>query len=511
MKKLLLLASLFTINKYFSQCIGNEPVINLGNDTILCQGQSLSLIAPNGYDEYIWSNGFTASNINVNSPGTYYVTATVINGTNELVVNGDFENGNTGFTSNYTYVSNPSAIALWDPGKYSIGNNPQSYHSNFNNCSDYSTTGTGKMYIANGASTPNTIVWSQTINVQTNTNYNFSAWVMNVVNGSTPAILQFSINGTQIGNVFSPLSGLCNWSQFFVLWNSSSNTTATISIINQNTIDDGNDFALDDISFIPYCQNTDTIVVQYDTLAVNLQNQLTFCSYEKKSLTAIANYPSSTFEWNTNETTSSIYPKNSGLYTVNVTSPNNCTITEQSTVTINQAPVADFSFTPNNGIVPVTVDFTNTSQDGYIYYWDFGNDSLKATDQMNGYTMTYTEEGNYEAVLIVHDMFGCKDTTKKTIIVLDPVVLETANVFTPNGDLANDVYQFKMDNITNLNLTITNRWGNVVKIISKPEEVWDGKDLKGNEVIDGVYFYTYDAVGKNNETFSGQGFIHLTR
>ena len=39
------------------------------------------------------------------------------------------------------------------------------------------------------------------------------------------------------------------WEQFYELWYSDNATTATITILNQNTNGDGNDFGLDDISF----------------------------------------------------------------------------------------------------------------------------------------------------------------------------------------------------------------------------------------------------------------------
>ncbi|MBI3259141.1 MAG: hypothetical protein HYZ54_06685, partial [Ignavibacteriae bacterium] len=41
--------------------------------------------------------------------------------------------------------------------------------------------------------------------------------------------------------------------RFFVTWNSGNNTTANICIVNQNTIPAGNDFGLDDITFIEIC------------------------------------------------------------------------------------------------------------------------------------------------------------------------------------------------------------------------------------------------------------------
>jgi gliding motility-associated-like protein len=116
------------------------------------------------------------------------------------------------------------------------------------------------MMIVNGAGTPNTSVWCETINVLPNTNYAFSCWVASVAAGS-PAVLQFSINGNTIGSSFNAPAATCQWAQFYSTWNSGSNTTANICIVNQNTTGGGNDFALDDINFVGLCDATDTVVV----------------------------------------------------------------------------------------------------------------------------------------------------------------------------------------------------------------------------------------------------------
>ncbi|HLG35901.1 MAG TPA: gliding motility-associated C-terminal domain-containing protein [Bacteroidia bacterium] len=52
----------------------NSPLANLGNDTILCQGQTITLNGGSAAS-YLWSNGSTASSINVSVSGTYWVQA----------------------------------------------------------------------------------------------------------------------------------------------------------------------------------------------------------------------------------------------------------------------------------------------------------------------------------------------------------------------------------------------------------------------------------------------------
>jgi len=70
------------------------------------------------------------------------------------------------------------------------------------------------------------------------------------VNADNPAILQFSINDEQLGQRFTAEFDVCQWRQFYELWESGDTTTAEICIVNRNEDRNGNDFALDDFLFV---------------------------------------------------------------------------------------------------------------------------------------------------------------------------------------------------------------------------------------------------------------------
>ncbi len=160
----------------------------------------------------------------------------------ESVVNGDFNQGNVGFTSDYEYNSN-----LWNEGTYYVDYDASLHHENFHGLGHGDT---GNFMIVNGATTPGTKVWTEQITVNPNTYYAFSTWVCTIGgSASQVALLQFSINHQQIGDIFSAPAEQYTWLQFYELWYSGNSTTATITILNQNTGGDGNDFGLDDISF----------------------------------------------------------------------------------------------------------------------------------------------------------------------------------------------------------------------------------------------------------------------
>lgn len=83
-------------------------------------------------------------------------------GTN-LVSNGDFESGNSGFGSGHNYIANTGPFTLGAPVTYAVGTSPKNYHSGWTAFGDH-TTGTGKMMIVNGDDVaPPAVVWEQDV------------------------------------------------------------------------------------------------------------------------------------------------------------------------------------------------------------------------------------------------------------------------------------------------------------------------------------------------------------
>src|SRR5690554_2822899 len=74
---------------------------NLGNDTILCSGNSLQfdLSGLQNNPSIVWENGTTNPIRTVTNAGVYSVETKYLS--NNLVINGDFEQGNTGFLTDY--------------------------------------------------------------------------------------------------------------------------------------------------------------------------------------------------------------------------------------------------------------------------------------------------------------------------------------------------------------------------------------------------------------------------
>lgn len=316
----------------FTLTIGNIPEVNLGNDTTLCTGQTMWLNAGT-YDTYLWNNGSTNATKYVSQPGTYWVKVGTL-GDNQIV-NGDFEQGNTGFSTNYTPGNGGPWGLLSNPGTYAITTSPNLVHNNFNSCTDHTPAPGQNQLVVNGAATANTNVWCQTIPVQPNTTYQFGTWTTSVESNQPVAQLQFSINGTQLGSVFSPSAQGCSWSQFTQNWSSGMTTSAQICIVNQNTSGGGNDFAIDDITFKPICYSYDTIIVQYSAPpTVNLGPDQFVC--EGTTVTLDVGNAGMNYLWNTTETTQTIDITTGGTYSVTVTNPNNCSASDNVVITYEQ-------------------------------------------------------------------------------------------------------------------------------------------------------------------------------
>ncbi len=364
--------------------------IDAGPNVAICDGSTAQLNATGGLS-YLWSPAVGLSNASISNPvanpsvtTTYYANSIVPVG--NMIINGDFNSGNTGFSSQYFY-----SIDLSPEGFYYVGTNPSVCNGGFNACPDH-TTGSSNMMIVNGAPTANTDVWCESVSVSPNTNYNFSTWVCNLdASGGNLALLQFSINGQPLSTPFG-VPSVCTWNQFFEVWNSGSNTTANICILNQNTIANGNDFALDDIAFSPLCNSTDSVVVTVNPLPTpNAGSAQTICDGQNATLNASGG---GTYQWSTGQSTQNITvnPTITTTYILTVSSLG-CTASDNVTVNVTPNPIANAG---TDQIICKDQSANLTAFGGGTYQWNTG----QSTQSINVspitttiYTVTVTASG----------------------------------------------------------------------------------------------------------------------
>ncbi len=412
--------------------VANLPALSLSNDTSICAGACTNLNVAGG-DYFIWSPypGMVDSSLTTQAvcpivTTTYTVTSYSV-GPN-LIVNGNFTAGNTGFSSSYTY-----AFPNTTQGEYYVGTNPQLWNGSVSPCGDH-TSGVGNMMMVNGSPAPNTNVWCQTVNVSPNTDYLFSTWVTPVYAVNLPT-LQFSINGSPLSTPFTPNGPNCNWEEFFTTWNAGVNTTANICIVNQNTNINGNDFGLDDISFSPVCTQTgmvDVTVVPLPVPAVN--NTGPYCAGDLIQLNSPSG--SATDDWTgpagytANDVQNPSIPNATiamdGIYTVTVTDAIGCFGTATTTVVVNALPVPIIA---NDGPVCEGGTINLTSGGGNTYSWigpNGFNDPVNQNPVLNN--MIPLQSGMY--TVTVTDINNCS-VTATTNVLVNSLPAVNANINSP--------------------------------------------------------------------------------
>ncbi len=168
----------------------------------------------------------------------------------ELVSNGDFSSGASGFSSTYsTVISGATA----DQGSYAATTNPALIcPSCFLPLGDH-TTGTGNMLFVDGARSNAGAFWSQTFDVVANSTYALSLWATSLGTTGAKPTLSLQINGVPyVGPSELPYTTgatATTWSQFTASWSSGAATSVTLALFDTTMIYEYNDLAVDDISF----------------------------------------------------------------------------------------------------------------------------------------------------------------------------------------------------------------------------------------------------------------------
>lgn len=176
-----------------------------------------------------------------------------------LVANGDFEMGNTDFTSDYNYVASPGAYALYPEKAYAVGTNAANYHNLWASYGDH-TSGRGNYMILNGDPNAGSNVWTSNLIALAPGTYSFTAYVANSCcngnfggNNATPDLTFSRTDGNGMiavaldsSTVPSPPPG--QWLQRTATFTIASGTSGYLTLRNAETARSGNDFGLDDIS-----------------------------------------------------------------------------------------------------------------------------------------------------------------------------------------------------------------------------------------------------------------------
>jgi len=234
----------------------------------------------------------------------------------------------------------------------------------------------------------------------------------------------------------------------------------------------------------------------------------------------------STYHWdfgdgNTSQAASPSYTYfNPGVYTVSLSASNitgqTITNTKQSIIDVFVKPMANFKVTPPLIYIPGGILYTaNLSTNATAFYWDFG-DGQTSTDFRPEHV--YKKDGSFTITLAASNESGCTDTLRLegAVIVKKGNDVLVPNAFTPGtngggyGDGHNDVFLPIMRGVTQFELLIFNRWGQLLFESRDQSTGWDGY-YQGKLCEQDVYMYKLYVKLENGQDLVRTGDVNLIR
>jgi hypothetical protein len=315
--------------------------IDISGDSLICDGinSKLKVMPPNDAYKYLWSNGSTASEIDIDKAGTYWV---------KVSINGSCEVYDTLVVQSYPKIS----------PKLKLSRNPELCAGSKLNIS------TEDKYTAYNWSTGNT---EDNITVNLPGNYYVEVTDINgckaisdtvkvtLVDSLKPIVI-ISNNGILCPNGSLNLTTEYNYTSY--LWNTGE-TTKSITITKPGKYsvhvkDDGG------------CEGTSEIIdiIQVAEPKPIISGDLFLCPGRTSILLVQNDFQS--YLWNTAETTKSISISNPGIYSVTVTDTNGCEGTATTTITefkpdVIQLTDIDFGTRKVNSTSKKNIELKNTN------------------------------------------------------------------------------------------------------------------------------------------------------
>jgi hypothetical protein len=369
-------------------------------------------------------------------------SGTVSNGQN-MVSNGDFSQGYTGWTHDPAYVEfTPCNSCYSVPGRIYAGTDPHVFNpGGFVSMPDHSASSDNSFLMVDGICQLGINLFSQNnIPIEPNTNYFFTVWItsLKTTGDSTGGNgkLNFNINGVDLPYQINAPATAGKWVKYTAAWYSGLTPPATTSISIQNLTTTGCDtkvdFAIDDISFSPGCEfggpgpNPDLgedYSICGKSLPFNINPNFNAATAARTDIT---------YRWYKDGVlqTTGLGPSfynfsvsSAGTYSVCVDSAGNCPKTDilaiSNTYSISLGP----DITLCNPIVG-TLD-AGYSGSGVTYQWYMGANAISGA---TGQTLSVTNPGTY-SVFVNDPACGVKSDT---ITVTTNAAIPNDSTFCPS-------------------------------------------------------------------------------
>jgi gliding motility-associated-like protein len=488
------------------------PLVDLGNDTLLCLGQSIDLTAGNGDNTYLWNNGSVDPSITVYEGGVYWVQATnqygctaidsvIIDyypmaweelnlGGDTIICNGTSIALNAG--SGYTFYqwsdgSNDSILVINTEGLYWIYvENPcgsgsdtiiiQTFPETIVDLGQDTTLCFGEYILLNPGFGFMGYVWQDGSN---NVFYTASQtglfWVQiideNGCQASDTVKIEFVLPNPDIGNDTTICSGdsvtlFANSVFLSYLWNTGSDESY-ITIGSEGVI---------------WCQVTDTMgCIGVDSLNVNvifppdlsLGEDIAACKGDSVWIIPHPWDDSLLLTWYDGSNDTAKIIKDEGYYWV--TTSNKCgSKTDTVYISFYDLPYVNLG---NDTLITLNTELILNAGSGFVsYLWNDNTTFQTLSVNQNGvFWVTVFDGYCYNIDTIRIESIDCE--------------LYIPIVFTPNMDGYNDLFFTETsEDIQNFRLDIFNKWGEEIWKTDEKNKYWDGKH-NGNDAATGVYFW----------------------
>jgi gliding motility-associated-like protein len=429
------------------------PVVNLVNDTAVCDGESVTLNAQNNGLNFNWNTKETAQEINVNAAGVYGVEVTNQFGclgsdSMELLIYA-LPIVNLG---NDTVLCEPESVTIdagdWDAYSWNTGSSLRAITVNS------SVTLELNIVDANGCA------GSDEISVIVN-----PLPIINLGNDTT-----LCINETLNLNAENP-----GWNY---TWNTGENTqqvTKENGFYKVTVYDNYRCFKEDSINI-----NLELIPDPYP------QKEFEICEGDNINLQPDNGFGMYAINWPNFSSSSNLNVTDAGDY-YSAVSGEYCADTFKLTVEVIDTPdVSILNLLGRNTacfeyeIIQLEVLDSNLGRTTYLWSTGETETLIKAS-----------VEGGY-SVTAINDF--CEVTTAIQLKEHCPSTLRIPNAFTPDGNSLNDIFiPVTSGEITNYDFMIFNRWGDLIFRTNNLYEGWDGT-YKGEDCQIDVYLYkiSYD-------------------
>lgn len=175
-------------------------------------------------------------------------------------------------------------------------------------------------------------------------------------------------------------------------------------------------------------------------------------------------------------------------------------------------PEAVFTISPDKPIESSDeVYFTDASRGNNIVSWNWllAETSVPISAYQNS-SYLFDDAGEYKVALIVENVWGCKDTAIKTVVVKSDVKLFVPNTFTPGHDGINDVFKAKGRGMKTFELEVYDRWGQRVFVTDDFDASWDGT-FQGKDCPNDIYVWKIFAKDNDGKKHDLTGHVTLFR